>query len=366
MLTVSTGKGLEGEDALLLSRPGTTVRAAMDAVQNYASSEDLFYAHTRYILIGEDAACAGIEQLLDCVQRSSQFRLSTAMVVVRTSTAKDMIQASGSGSYDITETLDATRRDVELHGASEMISCGDLARDLAERDAGLICAVRPAPLEGSLLSGENKISNPNSGGEAGPDTENSQDQQAQSGEQNASTPSTILPAGYGVIVGDQVVAWLEQNAARGVNILRQRAGSGTIVVDTGQTGLVTLLIDGCACDYTPVFAPDGSLHTIAVDVQLKTAILELSDPDTAFTDEFIDSLQQQLSREVGLWVGAPLQLEQQLQADFLGIGPTLRKKAPDWFSEHDWTAELDHVSFSPSVSVLVERSYGPQKGVDRA
>ena len=55
-VTISSGRSPEGGQRLLMSRRGASVEQAMLSLQDYASSEELFFEHLEYFLVGEDTA----------------------------------------------------------------------------------------------------------------------------------------------------------------------------------------------------------------------------------------------------------------------------------------------------------------------
>lgn len=354
-LTLSSGRGLDGEQALLFSCWGRTVHEAMGRVQDYASSEDIFYAHTRYILIGEETAEAGLLPLLSFLARSSQLRLSADLVIVREDNARTCMKDSGTGDYDVTETLDSIRQDAALRGVSQMRTVGALSRDLAERGAGLVCTVRPVRLEGTLLSSEDASGPEASAGDP------SQGQSSGSGsgagaQTDSGAQQGLVPAGYGVVTREgKVVAWLDGTAARGVNILTGQLGAATLVVDCDGYGTTALTATQCKTEVTPVLDERGALEALQVQVHLAAVVTELPaglmQPDEAFTR----AVEKQLACDAASWVYEPLELEQRLQADFLALGPRLARRAPRHITGPDWIGQLQDAELRVSVQARVER-----------
>jgi len=87
-VTVSAGAGGQDEKPLIISGKGGSIPAAMEQVQRSCDKEELFYAHTRYVLVGERAAAQGIGTLLDYIARSTQIRLDVQLFIVRGGTAE--------------------------------------------------------------------------------------------------------------------------------------------------------------------------------------------------------------------------------------------------------------------------------------
>ncbi|MCI5753747.1 MAG: hypothetical protein MR033_03825 [Clostridiales bacterium] len=353
-LTLSSGRGLDGEPALLLSCWGRTVREAMDRAQNYASSEKIFYAHTRYILIGEETAEAGLLPILSFLARSSQLRLSANLAVVREDSARTCMETAGTGDYDVTETLDSIRQDAVLRGVSQMRTVGALSRDLAERGAGLVCAVRPVDLEGTLLSQDSTSIPEASSGNQSQGQSSSSDSPADAAEQTAQ--QGLIPAGYGVVTEQgKVVAWLDGIAARGVNILSEQLGAATLTVDCDDYGTTALTATQCKTEVKPVFDGDGALEALEVQVLLEAVVTEMPAGNVRLDDAFTQAVQKQLACDVASWVYEPLELEQRLQADFLALGPRLARHAPRHITGPEWIGQLEDAQLRISVQARVER-----------
>ena len=73
LVSVSTGSE---DDAERISETGETLRTALDALRDRSKHGGLFYGHTQYLLLGEDFARAGVQELTDFTARSAELRLA--------------------------------------------------------------------------------------------------------------------------------------------------------------------------------------------------------------------------------------------------------------------------------------------------
>ena len=92
-LTVSTGSGA-GKASLVVRGEGGGLLEAIDALRDRTPRGELFFDHTRFIVLGEDYAAAGIRALLDFTERDVQLRLGTELFVLRGAEAGPLVTAA--------------------------------------------------------------------------------------------------------------------------------------------------------------------------------------------------------------------------------------------------------------------------------
>ena len=74
VLSISTGEGTEELPGLHLSASGETLEAAMNALEAQSDGQELFYAHCRYVVLGENAVSA-LPGLFDRFERAPELRM---------------------------------------------------------------------------------------------------------------------------------------------------------------------------------------------------------------------------------------------------------------------------------------------------
>jgi spore germination protein KC len=325
-LSISSGAGLDGTSPTLMSAGSTSIVGAMNRLQDYASSEELFYAHAKYVLIGEEAAKSGLAGYLDFIERDAQMQLSIALFIVREQTARELIASSGAGETDITDVLSSLERDIRLRGESLPFSCREIARSLAENGSALICAVGCVPTEDFVFS--------------------------ESGEM------TALPAGYAVIKDGGLCGYIDSNISQGVNILLGKAGIGNVSLPTEAGGLVTLEFDEVNAKYTPGWGADGTPEKLRMDVTLTTAILELDKVAAEAEGTEVGTLDDELNDLIRALVTEVLETSRDLQADFLGLGTVFKRDNPLRFAQiEDWPAVLGELEFEVQVDGKIQRTF---------
>lgn len=328
-VTISSGRSPEGGRRLLMSRRGESVEQAMLSLQDYASSEELFFEHLEYFLVGEDTAQDGLGPVLDHIARSPGVRLGVKLFAVRGGTAKDLMTGAGDDSYDVSEVLRSLERDVGLSGASAVFTAGETARALSENGAALICAVSQQPVEGVVYNAENAV--------------------------------TAIPAGFGIISGGELAGWLSTREANAVCLLSGRGGSPQLTVTDSRSGIATLIINDAECAVTPVYS-GAALGSVTVTARLGASLLELSRPehfkDSAYLDELGKLLQEAMSDAFASLFGKM----SETRCDFLGLAPIIRAQgarkfdllSPSW----EELVQSGEVPVSVHVTAEVSRTLG--------
>ncbi len=285
-VTVSAGAGGQNDKPLIISGKGGSIPAAMEQVQRRCAKEELFYAHTRYVLVGEDAAAEGIATLLDFIERSTQIRLDVQLFIVHGGTAEKLMGDSGTGETEISKALEAVVRDVELSGSSRAFTCSEIAGSLAENGAALACAVSAEDISKTV---------------------------------KAENDGTIAaPVGYGVFRGPQLIGYLTGSAAHGANLLLNHPGTGTVELPGATAELIR-----CKAEMKPQWGAGSAPENLEVRLDARAAIVELSS-ETPTLDEAAQSrLSRELASQLESRAREALEFSIANDADFLAIGRAL-------------------------------------------
>ena len=328
-LSFSTGKPMEGETPLRMSQTAPSLQLAMNLLQDYTADASLFYAHTRYVVIGQSAAEAGIAPYLDFVERDVDMRLSAPMFIIYNATAQEAVMNTGGDKVDITENLSAMELDVSRQGNGHAFTCGEIAQALASSGSALACAAVCAEA-----------------------------QEPDEGE-------TLLPYGYAILKDGKLVDFLHGAPTIGVNLLLNLGGHGDVLLTDAQGTQVTVALDSSKADFSPVWNDDGSLKRVEVSISAHAAITELAMPQQISDAAYLEQLDQALANTIRGWVETILSQSQELRADFLGIGQEIATRSPNKWAKirADWQNILPETEFLISVNGLIERTYDLQDSI---
>ena len=326
IISISTGS-TDKADPTIISHSGATITTAMDMLQEYSTKENLFFAHTSHIILGQQTAEEGIAYIIDYVTRAIQMRTVIPIYIVRDGTAKELVTGTGDGSYDITDVLQSFERDVELSSENHVYTTAEIAQSLVENGAALISAVSCEETEDTIFSG--------GGGFA------------------------AIPDGFAVIKGDRLIGFLNTDMARSVNLLLSRIRGGYTVVEDQEGNKVTLDLKSGETKFKAIYAADGSIEKITVDTRLDTGVSEMKVPATLTDKEYLSSLEKEKAAQTAVLIKQVLEYARDDNADFLGLGKILRSQDPLKFSKipGGWESALCSAVFEITVEVDVLMSY---------
>lgn len=303
-LSVSTGNSGGGTSSdsstARMSATAKTISLAQDALRDYSASEELFFAHTSYIAIGEDTAKAGLAPYLDYISQSVSLREGTPIFIIVGADAKTLVLGAGGKDYDATNVLKSLERNIKLRGDLQIFSAANILADLNRRGACLVTAIK-------CTNAKNVI------------------------EDAADDELTAIPAGYAVIKDGKMVGILGLDTARGVSILQNKLKScyTELSVDGQNTAV---LMDKCDCEI------DSEKREISI--KLSATLAETKG------EVQIERLNLALENAAEKWVKAALDATEIYGCDFIGI------------------EKPDYASYNINVSAEVGRSFDIENAED--
>ena len=317
-LSVSGGEK-NNQGIIRLSASGKNISDALATVQKYSAKEELYYAHTRYILVGEDYAKNGLGDVMQYLESSNQLRSDLPLFILRNGQAKDLIQYAGGKENSTFEVLEAVVRDCTRRGDAYPFTCGDIACFNAEYGSSLACALN--------IVSTKEINT------------NAEDDQL-----------TPIVSGFGVIKNGNLVGYLSENAAKGVCFLLGEFGTGelTINVDKQPTSLRIRSVDTTLC---PTFGNRGTMTDLTIKMDIDATLEEHEQQDQV---DF-QKLNQSFSNEASQWIEEILQTMRNTQTDFLGLGARIAISYPkEWENNPlDWETQLKSLPMHTDVRCTV-------------
>ena len=318
-ISLASGAKSDGSSPVRLFSTGVSVTSAVAHILSYSQEQELFLSHTSHVVLGEEAAKNGINGYLSYICRSPNLRTDIPLYIVKGGTAQEAVMQVGDGSKGISEVLEAVRANVDERGDSKAFSASDLLRDLERNGSGLVCAIECSP---SIQEGGTKQEG-GSGSSSGTDSAESPDSTGGSGsgeEKQEKQALTAAAVGYGVIRGDRLCAYIDKEQAIGVGLLLNIVGISNIVVKDRYTTPGTLELDQGSSEIKPVWAEDGSLEMLDIQIKAAANIAEIGGGGHFSEPDYEDYLTAQLETAVSERVSSVIQLSKTLQADFLGLG----------------------------------------------
>ncbi len=322
-LTLAAAAGPEGEGpGAQLSGTGRTLSAALEQIRENSVEEELFMGHIRAILVGQEAAEHGLNDLIAVISRSNDLRLDIPLYLVRGGTAAELMQGASSDTRGITEILQSAQLRSERQRSEKGSTADAVQRALIRSGGALVTALRF--------------------GDA-----------AEQGDK------TAVPAGFGVLKSGTLCAWVEPEDALAAELLCGKTGCRELsVLDLG--GLpVSLELQRGESTVTPVWNDDGSLRGLDVTAYVQAAVLETGADSADGLARYDDYLTGQLEAAISEKLGRILQLARQESLDLAELTSRLERSDPRRFRalKEDLGALLPSLEISLTVQGELTHSF---------
>ncbi|MDM8150085.1 Ger(x)C family spore germination protein [Priestia megaterium] len=296
---VSAGQSTGGpKSTMMISSEGETIMEAYRTIQGKLPRE-VFFAHSRVIIVGQKLARDGVSPILDFFSRNRQAHLRSFLLFTK-GNAIDVLKTTPQLESVIAEQI----REQEKIGIALQVRVREfLKRLLTEGEEPTAAQISPLPLE---TTSENE---------------------AEGSTASQSTPSLN---GTAVFQNDRLIGWLNAKETRGVLWIRNEVESGilTVTIPTENEGgkVGVQLIKG-STKIKPIFYNNKVKIRIeiygAVEVFENTSTLDLGEPKA------INILQSVLEQDIKKRIRLTLdQTQKKLKSDIYGFGQAVYRKDP--------------------------------------
>ncbi len=313
----------EREPVRVITSEGETV---FDAIRNLTSKsgDRIFHPHNQVYVFGEELARAGVQPVLDFLERDPEIRIMT-WIILTEGKAEDVIR--GRSSEDDIPTNHINRLIEDYRSTSKIVPTSLLTFITKLLKEGV------EPTVGKLSYSEVK------------------------GE-----PIFFMEGG-GVFKGDRLVDWLDPYEARGLLWVEGLVESGIVVVERknidkkgnkGKGGFedkISFEIVKSKSKVKPILNEDDL--SILIELQVLANIGERMDHQVAEGREFIRELEELLSLEVKKEVEHIVaKAQKKYKSDILGFGLATHRKFPEYWRENK--EEWDEIFTELDVEVKVK------------
>ena len=151
-LSISTGEGNDELPGLHLSGSGETLEAAMNTLEEQSDGQELFYAHCRYVVLGENALPA-LPGLFDRFERAPELRMALPLFCCR-GKAETLVTDEEN---EVGSLLRSLTESAESSGTCHIYTLLDCDRSLREEGYALCAAIDDEELSGYALLGGDTI-----------------------------------------------------------------------------------------------------------------------------------------------------------------------------------------------------------------
>jgi len=292
------------KSTMMVSAEGASIMEAYRIIQEKIPRE-VFFAHSRVIIVGEELARDGVSSILDFFSRHRQSHLRNYLLFTK-GEAADILQADPQFESALAEEI----REKEKMGIGVAVRVREFwGRVLAEGEEPVAAQVSNLPLE---------TEKQNEGKETG--------------------TSKRIPSitGAAVFRGDRLVGWLTDKETRGILWIRNEFKSGILTVPIPNKkggGRIGAQIWKVSTKMKPIFRNGKLVIKIETygDVEIfeNTSKLDLGNPIV------LNALQSMFEKDVRTRIQLTLdKAQRKLKSDIFGFGQAVYRTDPKKWETH--------------------------------
>ena len=326
-VTVSSGakredSGSGGKEPLILEQEASTVFAACQMIQKSGSGY-VTYGHVTECVIGKDAAEAGIDRILDYIQRDYEMRLDTLIFFIE-ETAAEVITKSASEDIAATDRLQEIGKELPLESKGWASTVREFLTDLYDNGWAMMPVVR---LE-------------------------------KEAEQH-----TLVSDGMALFQETSLKGRFPPEMGRGVCLLLNRGEMSYLDLDTQEDGVAGLKLTGQNCNWSARWQGE-ELTDLTANIQVQADLSEVSGKLDDLDEDTMSRMEQTLAETLAGEAAHVLEQEQQV-GDFLHLKRTLMTQYPmkAGLIQRNWEKWQKNLNFHVKTSCVIQQSYDVSRGV---
>lgn len=298
-----------------------------DAIRNLNmySSKKPFWGHLEFILFDEETARKGLVKYLDFFSRQYKFRLDTTVFIVLGATTEEVINSTSLKGHFISDRLTHLVKNIDGISVSHKIQLHELMEmfDRPHTSAYIPCIYLTQVMDGT--------------------EEDKKD---------------IALNGFAIFKENQMIGYIKDDLAKGLNWVRNDFASGVITVKDQEGKKISLEVSKAESKIVPVINKRGHL-SVNIQITVVSSIGEMYSDSDIFNNKGFDLLEKQQQAIVASQVKGIVAYAQKNRADFLNIWSKVYHKYPEKSKEYyeDWPETFSDIPISIEVESKIVRSY---------
>lgn len=301
------GGGAQEKSVWIVSASAPTVFAAVRAL-SLRSPRRVYWAHARVIVIGEELARDGVQDIIDFPHREQEVRETAFLVVAKGASAAEVLE----GEFEL-ERLpsEAVTTMIELAGertsSSPDVTVHKFSEDLAE------IGIEPVAERIELAP-------------SGPQAESAFIKSSR-----RLSPEGLRVGGAAAFKGYRLVGWLDRRQARGLLWLRGETRSGAIVIKCPGTPSKLLTVETSRASSSVKPRIEGGMPGFKITINQEGNIAD-TECRIQLNEEELRSINRRVATVIRNEIQSVLDLAQLgMNSDIFGFGHMIHQHFPkDW------------------------------------
>ena len=328
-VTVSSGakredSGSGGKEPLILEQEASTIFAACQMIQKSGSGY-VTYGHVTECVIGKGAAEAGIDRILDYIQRDYEMRLDT-LIFFTEETAAEIVTKSGSEDIAATDRLQEIGKELPLESKGWACTVREFLSDLYDNGWAMMPVVRL---------------------------------------RKEAEQDTLVSDGMALFQETSLKGRFPPELGRGVCLLLNQGDMSYLDLDTEEDGVAGLKLTGQKCKWSAQWQGD-ELTDLTANIQVQADLSEASGKLEELNEDVMSRMEKTLAKTLTREAIQVLEQEQQVGA-FLHLKRTLMPQYPmkAGLIQQKWEQWQKSLTFHVKTGCVIQQSYDVSRGVGR-
>ena len=328
-VTVSSGakredSGSGGKEPLILEQEASTIFAACQMIQKSGSGY-VTYGHVTECVIGKGAAEAGIDRILDYIQRDYEMRLDT-LIFFTEETAAEIVTKSGSEDIAATDRLQEIGKELPLESKGWACTVREFLSDLYDNGWAMMPVVRL---------------------------------------RKEAEQDTLGSDGMALFQETSLKGRFPPELGRGVCLLLNQGDMSYLDLDTEEDGVAGLKLTGQKCKWSAQWQGD-ELTDLTANIQVQADLSEASGKLEELNEDVMSRMEKTLAKTLTREAIQVLEQEQQV-GDFLHLKRTLMTQYPmkAGLIQQKWEQWQKSLTFHVKTGCVIQQSYDVSRGVGR-
>lgn len=295
VLVTIYGTAGEENDARMYENTGPSIGVAMGELTLMPLGREAILSHTETMLIGEDMARERLGECLDYIERYSETRLDTGLLLVRDSTARDLLKGLSGSDPAAADVIAGLSKNLSRVGDGYVFTCREIAMSLAGNGVALVQCVRGQEEE-KLFEDRGELN--------------------------------LRPAGFAVITeGGGTVAYLTEDETLGSLLLLRKLRSRNVDLQVQGT-VSTVSIEEVKTSFEPVFDGDGALLKLKVRIALSANLISMRGVADVTKKSYREDAERELSKLMEAAARSAVRRGQAMGLDFLDLEGVISRSEP--------------------------------------
>ena len=323
-----TDKESGSSKIVVYSGEGDTIYTAIKDI-GLISAKELYMGHFAVLVISEDVAINGIDEVIDMFLRESSTKKNFFVSITKDCKAKDTLKIitplSNFPSQNIADNLISTSK---LQGIISNVTFNELVSNL-KRD-GIENSINSLNIIGNSSEGSKK--------------ENVEE----------SEPKTYIKLGtLGLFKDDKLVHWTTKEESIGINIVKNKTSEMYVKVKYKNSTIVFETVDIKTIVNVKL---DDKNPIVNIDISGKAKIAEVINNVGLNSDEVINLLKDKINRKVIDYVNQGIDIAIKNNTDVFGLGLQFYKEYPNYYKnvKNNWENNLSNLKININSNIILK------------